>query len=381
MYFRLSITTLNKLEKHISFLLHDHNCVIIPLFGGVITNYSSARIDSISNKFYPPCKQISFNQNLRINDGLLVNYLSVQTGISYKVAENKINEWVVDLKAKLANGVKVSLEDIGTFFLDSENNLQFEPDKSVNYLRDSYGLREFFAASVLKEKSDEKTNSFNSVNLNEKELEFDTKIISIERRNSVKNILRYAAIALLIPMLTYSVWVVYNFEIFTQSNFIAANLNPFSEKICATYVKRHPVPESVSESSVFSPILFSNEEKITAISFLEEGEPDYSENDKISVNLSENNLAVPITTKVSLNEPPASYNFHVIGGCFRVYENAQNLVSNLQKIGFSSASIVDRNNGLFRVSSGGFASRDDAEKALKSARQKHNPNAWILVRN
>ena len=37
------------LDSHISYLLHEHNCVILPAFGGFVANYHSSRIDPIIN--------------------------------------------------------------------------------------------------------------------------------------------------------------------------------------------------------------------------------------------------------------------------------------------------------------------------------------------
>ena len=62
-----------KLDLHIRNLLHEHDCVILPSFGGFVANYHSAKIDPIINLIHPPKKHIVFNKNLQNNDGLLVN--------------------------------------------------------------------------------------------------------------------------------------------------------------------------------------------------------------------------------------------------------------------------------------------------------------------
>ena len=36
-----------RLDSHISYLLHEHDCVILPAFGGFVANYHSAKIDPI----------------------------------------------------------------------------------------------------------------------------------------------------------------------------------------------------------------------------------------------------------------------------------------------------------------------------------------------
>ena len=50
-----------KVEKHISELLYDHDCVIIPELGGFVGNYTPAQIHPVRHTFTPPFKNIIFN--------------------------------------------------------------------------------------------------------------------------------------------------------------------------------------------------------------------------------------------------------------------------------------------------------------------------------
>ena len=58
------------LSAHIKTLLQDHDCVILPGFGGFLANPKSAQVDRITHKFTPPQRQFSFNGHLKHNDGL-----------------------------------------------------------------------------------------------------------------------------------------------------------------------------------------------------------------------------------------------------------------------------------------------------------------------
>ena len=73
-----------KINKHISFLLCEHNCVIIPDFGGFVANYESSRLDNHSNLIYAPKKSIVFNKSLQNNDGLLINEIASYEGLTFK---------------------------------------------------------------------------------------------------------------------------------------------------------------------------------------------------------------------------------------------------------------------------------------------------------
>jgi nucleoid DNA-binding protein len=124
-------------------LLFGHDCVILPGFGGFLGNYTPARIDRESGSFYPPVKQISFNRNLNNNDGLLIGKISAASGVNYGDARTLVENFVADMRRKLDKGEKIVFDHIGTFVNNQEGNVLFEPDRSVNYHLDSYGLESF----------------------------------------------------------------------------------------------------------------------------------------------------------------------------------------------------------------------------------------------
>ena len=83
------------LSNHISKLLFDHDCVTVPGFGSFLGNYKSAQYDFKEQKFYPPSKQISFNSQIKDNDGLLVKEISKTLGISYEESVKKVHHSVL----------------------------------------------------------------------------------------------------------------------------------------------------------------------------------------------------------------------------------------------------------------------------------------------
>ena len=65
---------------YINKLLNLHDCVILPGFGGFVTNYVNAKV-SEKNIFSPPRKIVAFNRNLKNDDGLLINYIINKEGL------------------------------------------------------------------------------------------------------------------------------------------------------------------------------------------------------------------------------------------------------------------------------------------------------------
>ena len=144
------------LEKHISELLFEHDCVIVPGFGGFVCNYSSANIHSAKHQFHPPFKKISFNRNLKNNDGLLANQVVQTEGISYSASNQFISEYVAKLSAQLSSDKRFDLKNIGTFYIGEENTLLFEQDETMNYLPESFGLSTFYSPAIKRESIERK---------------------------------------------------------------------------------------------------------------------------------------------------------------------------------------------------------------------------------
>lgn len=137
--------------KYIEQLLYTHDCVIVPNFGGFIVNYVPANIHFIEGQAHPPRKRVSFNQKLTTNDGLLANHIAQIHNLPYKVAVQKIEQFVQQLGMELVRRQVLQLPNIGKLYFNSEAKLEFVPE-STNFLRDAYGLPSVQAAPILRQR-------------------------------------------------------------------------------------------------------------------------------------------------------------------------------------------------------------------------------------
>ena len=96
------------IANYLKDLLYRYDCVIVPNFGGFITNTTSAHIHRSSHTFYPPSKQVGFNVNLSHNDGLLANYIAKLENISFDQANTQISETVAQWNLTLLIPVLVN---------------------------------------------------------------------------------------------------------------------------------------------------------------------------------------------------------------------------------------------------------------------------------
>ena len=136
------------LADHIRPLLRDHDCVIIPDFGGLVADVSSARAQPGRQALSPPTKLVAFNQALTRNDGLLVDALSQHLGLSIAQAREAVRTAVAGLQQELDETNRTELPGIGIFRRATGRGLTFEYTGTDNLLAAAFGLPELAARPV-----------------------------------------------------------------------------------------------------------------------------------------------------------------------------------------------------------------------------------------
>lgn len=155
-----------QLSKFISELLLEHDCVTVPGLGSFLGNFKSAHYDLENEKFYPPSKQISFNSQIKANDGLLAKFISEKSGLNYDDSLKEIHQEVLKITLNLKKE-SVLLKDIGELNLNKEENIVFNPLQTKNFLKDSFGLSPIYIKELTQENS-----------LNKKEIVLKPKVRS-----------------------------------------------------------------------------------------------------------------------------------------------------------------------------------------------------------
>ena len=155
-----------QLSKFISELLLEHDCVTVPGLGSFLGNFKSAHYDLENEKFYPPSKQISFNSQIKANDGLLAKFISEKSWLNYDDSLKEIHQEVLKITLNIKKE-SVLLKDIGELNLNKEENIVFTPLKTKNFLKDSFGLSPIFIKELTQENS-----------LNKKEIVLKSKLRS-----------------------------------------------------------------------------------------------------------------------------------------------------------------------------------------------------------
>lgn len=349
------------IEKHISELLFEHDCVIVPGFGGFVCNYSPAYIHEGKNQFHPPFKKISFNRNLKNNDGLLANQISQEEKISYSEANDFISAYVETLNKELNSGKRFDVKNIGTFYSGAENTISFEQDETINYLQESFGLTTFYSPTIKREPIERKI---------QKTLQ-DKKIIPSKEKTETHTtarkipVMRYVAIAASLIIICSFVFVSLKTDLL--KNVSIANLNPFSEKGIALYNPNNSdaLPDAAKDN--VRDLLASNRnDTMHYLNIMINGTT------PIVVSLEENKSVEKKSIKQIHKK--SSGHFQIIGGAFAIPENAEKFVTKLKKLGYDAV-IIDKK--LHMVSYGSFATREEALQALEKIRAVQQ-DAWLM---
>ncbi|QQR85108.1 MAG: SPOR domain-containing protein [Flavobacteriales bacterium] len=344
------------IDQRIRELLFDHDCVIVPEFGGFLVQYKGARIDEARRLVHPPSKEVGFNKQLTRNDGLLVDSVAKQDDVRFEQARTQVAQQVEQWQRTLGHGGRVEVSGVGTFWTDTARNLRFEPDPHANFLKDAFGLRAVAASPIAKPVVVE--------TLKEAVVRKLEPVLADEGTSASRNRpLLWAASAAAAVLVAVATFVLTP----TTGNEQLGGWASWLQREAPGYVQRGTTPVIVEESGDEN---FSLPETLDSAVTVDV-EP--------GVELVVAPIVLPDTTHVAVTPvtPRAKGLYHVMAGCFSVRGNADNLVAGLRGRGFD-AGIIDQHRGLWRVAIGSFADERIAVEALVAARKEEAPGAWIL---
>lgn len=427
-----------KIAKYVGDLLYDYECVVIPGLGGFLADDKPVSINEVTHKFSPPFRKVHFNVRLRTNDGLLVNHVAQQEQIGYKIAKQRVDQFVFQCNDALNSGKKIKFQNIGSIYLDVDKNVVFAQDTKVNYNPDSFGLGSLVSPAIRRVTDEEKVKKVvkTAIDKNktrkkpidrkgktkEEVKQAPEKKMQANRRKSTftKNLIFLLVVGIVMGsgyLYMRKDAMEYYFDRYSSHiPFFYSSVNDYlSENINSTHVA------GLSRSTAsFFPTFLEKEKDPATIEVVVETidnsentgapietkgqlsmETDIGEIVEEVIVLDDNtNLGNALKTDATVNnvskmDPMESTNFpeesstvpavatdrfFIIAGSFSNESNAKRLVSLLKSRGFG-ALIADTNKyGMFRVAFMTLNNRAEAENKLLAIRNEDNPKAWLLVK-
>lgn len=123
---------MNHVIRHIEYLVHRHDCVVLPKWGAFIADYQSACYDEALGLMYPPMRELSFSASVDYNDGVLASSIARKEAIPFAQASRIVEEELSSMKHQLALDGEISLGKVGRFISQSGDGVSviFEPAKA-----------------------------------------------------------------------------------------------------------------------------------------------------------------------------------------------------------------------------------------------------------
>lgn len=312
-----------QLEVHICQLLFRYNCVVVPGFGAFLSHEKAASHHEKTNTFYPPTKQLSFNEQLLVGDGILVSQIAATIFKTYEEALALVQYEVKKWNHVLSKGESLELEGLGVLDRSNEGKIDFSPQQQVNYLAASFGLSPIIANPIV---------TPNNKKVVSEPLVFSLDAQELKNKRSYGFILKYAAAGLIGISVFLSTYSSYN-----------------------THLKNRLVAQEEAQKLV--------DKKIQEAAFFL------------------NNPWPLATLEISLpKKETAKLSFFVIAGAFRAPENASKKIAQLKRDGFKDASYLGPNRwGLHQVSYGAFTEEQEARNFLANIQTQFAKDAWLLI--
>ncbi|MDD2247710.1 MAG: hypothetical protein PHI70_08785 [Proteiniphilum sp.] len=323
---------MNRLVSHIEFLLHEHNCVIVPGFGGFVVNTIHSRRDGIA-AFHAPLCELVFNRDLTHNDGLLAQSYMRTYDLTFEGAMQKIEKAVEIVKQHLREDQLVELGRLGSFALNDDKRFIYTPASFIRPV--FFGLGKASLKPLIQIQATMPSS----------------KAGDRQRRFGVTGIGAAAVVAVLILMF---ILPVSDTAIDRQSAQMLSETGLFHNK------PAQPVDHSATAANV--------NEKAPGT----EQMPIATGSDVITA--SDANLTA---AEVAVNLPA----YYIIVGVYQRNDAAEQIMAQLKNEGFSSPGRLDRP-GRTDVYAASFDNRADAETYLRKVHKQYpsHSDAWILKR-
>ena len=349
-------------ETVIRKLIVEYEFVVLPGFGALLSHQVPVSFDMDAGIFSPPVKKLAFNEFLKLDDGLLANYISRHEQISHLEAVVYVKRYIDRLRAMLQSRGAAKIDGIGQFSSNIEGKLVFDPNTERHFKDEWYGFGNVNASLC-------QTNGLTlRPDLAKHAVAEHVEIVEEGAEKEVSiSWWRWSAAAMLVGLVAY-------FSLF----FVSVNsenkstLNPFAGLF-----------ESKSETALVKTDKVNTPEAVVKSVPLEASDSLSKGSDSGIVDLP----VGPIATVNSVSEKVVESNaaiitegkFFVIAGAFKGNKQANVLLGQLRKKGFEDALLLpaDQYNNRVKVAVRSYVFETDAYAASKRLKDVIGEIGWV----
>lgn len=344
-----------KIVQYISELIQNNGSITIPDFGSFILKDTSSRIDNNKKTVLPPSKVLTFDENIKDNDGVLIDFIVKAEGLSKESAEDAIKKFVQQLKTLLGSGKTVEFRNIGKLHLNHKKQVVFDYDSKATYVSESFGL------APVKYKTLSKTKESKPM----KDIETEPK----EKKPKKK--FPKAAIWLIIILTPIIAAAVLAFLYPDKTKELYSN----SKEYVSGLFKKSEPDKNVKNIAVINDTLKNSKKdsvkKNVTDTAVNKKPVENPSNGRVENNNKKN------TNKIKPTTDPTN-KFHIIVGCFQSKANAEKFFKTIEGKGYSPRFFEAGSDGLYKVSCNSYSTREEANKELRKVVNDLGAGAWIL---
>jgi nucleoid DNA-binding protein len=345
------------MEKHITELIKNNVRVVLPDLGAFIV------------KQRKPLR-IIFNEFLKYNDGLLIEYVAKMENKNKNEVGKEISEYVGQLKEKLNNNEKIVFKDFGVLSKDPAGNIGFELDTETVLLASGTPEPEAPEKTEPKKAAPQKTKE--AVAKQEKKEE-----VHLEKTEEKKTEKAPAPP----PSVTAT----------QQNKQTTTTAKPTPSPYSSRYMKDPDSNEKKRAMLWLAAALLAIIIIVLTIYINRSSKEDADE----LVSKPDEEVTIPETTDdvqaieeepimdpqitenlQTVSKPSSGKKYYIIAGCFKVPGNADNYVAELRQKGYQ-AEKLGVFNGYHVVSFNSFTNRSEAVSQLQEIRNTIEEKAWI----
>lgn len=383
-----------RLEEHISQLLFQHDCVIVPNFGAFISNTANVAFDEKTNTFISPRKELSFNTTLTKSDGVLVNKIVEDEPMSFENAQTFLNEQVYFWQEHLKNGKVLTLQNIGSLQFNDAGKIDFKPENAQNYFIAAYGLSNLQANYILDSSKTKTSNKHMSKFLAAASLIpiIVGGFLYFNTPQPVQEFVTEQWSGLVLPMIgkddaTKTEKPTVQYDVYNMPQTIAEP-SLVEYQIAETVTKTDTIetPKKVEITVVKETKLNETEKEITAIvkekpSTKEVVKTETKKLTKVETPKTAEKKVEDkkeIATKTTAKSSNKKY--QVIAASLKRQEDADRLVGELKKQGYKDAGVSYVKGRYYYVTYSIFNNIEDAQKYMNDVNKK-SPGTWVRTEN
>ncbi|MCU0359917.1 MAG: SPOR domain-containing protein [Bacteroidia bacterium] len=346
-------------------LLYKQDFLVLPGFGGFVLKSQPAAFSVTGTALLPPSKKLGFNKQLRQNDGVLSTWLQNELACDHSTAQTHIEEFADYCNSLLQNKRRLSINRLGFFYLDFENNLCFEPRTDVNFQANSFGL----APVHLKEIEQE------AVKVPETKLNvfIDRTANTVPAAVPAEKGRALSAVKLRKGVI-FGALVFFSFVVLSYIITSVDIRGPLKAAFYQTSAKAEYSPLDY-------PKLSLTDDKSNSIAFLSTSENEallqLDETTRFVVSASaDRESKSDFISKPFKNSSLKSGHYRIVFGCFSVKSNAENFAKRLEDKHYPVRITKLQDKGMYLVALEGYESKDAAKSALQPIKTLF-PSAWI----